>query len=72
MTLNLYEFNTYDDALKKAQKFESNTDNLGGPSDSRVEEKMEHMQQSLQNLALRHNDLCCTNCSSEGHKKDSC
>jgi hypothetical protein len=38
----------------------------------RLEEKIEHLQQTIKNLSIRHNEIWCTTCTGDGHTKDNC
>jgi hypothetical protein len=61
--LRLYEITYCEDALTEAQRVESDDD---GPSTSstteRLEEKIEHLQQTIKNLSIRRNEVWCTTC----------
>ena len=69
--MSLYEFTTYDNDLKKSQKFKSKAYFSIGHDDCKLEEKMEITQKIMQKLALQHNSILFTTCLYEGHKKVS-
>jgi hypothetical protein len=55
--------------VKKAQKIETG-DYWPAPStDKKMEEKLEMLQKSLRDLAIRRSDLWCTKCMNKGHTK---
>ena len=69
---------SYEDALKKEQRVEYD-DNCYIPTidrqsneNRRIEEKLEMMQSTIQDLSLRNTDLWCIFCMEERRTKDTC
>jgi hypothetical protein len=71
--LQLYEITSCEDTLQKVQCVESDDDGpLNSSSTERLEEKIEHLQQTIKNLSLRRSEVWCTTCCEDGHTKDTC
>ena len=70
--ISLDTFKTYEDALTKALQVEMDEDFPAYPTDTRLEEQLEIMQKSLNELNLKSQDVWCTKCSTAGHSKDNC
>jgi hypothetical protein len=71
--LRLYEITNYEYALHKAQRVKS-YDDVSSISSTmeRLEEKIEHLQQTIKNLSIQRIEVWCTTCTGERHTKDNC
>ena len=72
MHIRLDNFNTYEDTLTKALQVEMGEEYRVSLVDSYIEEQLEIMQNSIQEISLKGNEFWCMRCSTARHTKYYC
>ena len=70
--ISLETFKSYEDALTKSLQVEMDEDIPAYPTEHALEEQLEKVQKSLEDLNIKNQKIWCTKCSMAGHSKDNC